>query len=190
LCCFSIDKILFIECVSKKCKLCQNNPNANSIHIVMMPSTYCNNYHISIEFSTYSHQFDDLLMYVVPMLVIFFHWTNIDKMSNILVLYQCHFKTRCYNVTLTSYQWLYQHWKLNILLRCCKSTHTKRGQVCDVTPPMTLCKAWVIHLHVPQLYPYSCQVSHVMQEHESTCKWGETTMLDVHSIFSNNMICT
>jgi hypothetical protein len=69
----------------------------------MMPSTYCINYHINIESSTYSHQFDDLLMYVVPMLVIFFHWTNIDKMSNILVLYQCHFKT-CYNVTLTSYQ--------------------------------------------------------------------------------------
>ncbi len=41
-------------------------------------------------------------------------------------------KTCCYNVTLTSYQWLYQHWTLNILLRCCKSTHTKRGQVCDV----------------------------------------------------------
>jgi len=61
----------------------------------------------------------------------FFHWTNIDKMSNILVLYQCHFKTCSYNVTLTSYQWLYQHWNLNILLRCCKSTHTKRGQVCD-----------------------------------------------------------
>jgi hypothetical protein len=62
----------------------------------------------------------------------FFHWTNIDKMSNILVLYQCHFNTCCYNVTLTSYQWLYQHWTLNILLRCCKSTHTRRGQVCDV----------------------------------------------------------
>ena len=61
----------------------------------------------------------------------FFHWSNIDKMSNILILYQCHFKTCCYNVTLTSYQWLYQHWTLNILLRCCKSTHTKRGQVCD-----------------------------------------------------------
>jgi hypothetical protein len=53
-------------------------------------------------------------------------------MSNILVLYQCHFKTCCYNVTLTSYQWLYQHWTLNILLRCCKSTRTKKGQVCDV----------------------------------------------------------
>jgi hypothetical protein len=52
-------------------------------------------------------------------------------MLNVLVLYQCHFKTCCYNVTLTSYQWLYQHWTLNILLRCCKSTHTKRGQVCD-----------------------------------------------------------
>jgi hypothetical protein len=61
----------------------------------------------------------------------FFHWINIDKMSNILVLYQCQFKTCCYNVTLTSYQWLYQHWTLNILLRCCKSTHTRRGQVCD-----------------------------------------------------------
>ncbi len=61
----------------------------------------------------------------------FFHWTNIDKMSNILVLYQCHFKICCYNVTLTSYQWLYQHWTLKILLRCCKSTHIKRGQVCD-----------------------------------------------------------
>jgi hypothetical protein len=61
----------------------------------------------------------------------FFHWFNIDKMSNVLVLYQCHFKTCCYNVTLTSYQWLYQHWMLNILLRCYKSTHTKRGQVCD-----------------------------------------------------------
>jgi hypothetical protein len=61
----------------------------------------------------------------------FFHWFNIEKMSNILILYQCHFKTCCYNVTLTSYEWLYQHWTLNILLRCCKSTHTKRGQVCD-----------------------------------------------------------
>jgi hypothetical protein len=72
LCCFSIDKILSIECMLKKCKLCQNNPNANSIHIVIMSSTYCINDHISIESSTYSHQFDDLLMYVVPMLVIFF----------------------------------------------------------------------------------------------------------------------
>jgi hypothetical protein len=116
----------------EKCKLCQNNPNANLIHIVIMPSTYCINDHINVESSTYSHQFDDLLMYVVPMLVIFFHWFNIDKMSNVLVLYQCHFKTCCYNVTLTSYQWLYQHWTLNILLRCCKSTRTKRGQVCDV----------------------------------------------------------
>jgi hypothetical protein len=62
----------------------------------------------------------------------FFHRFNIDKMSIVLVLYQCHFKTCCYNVTLTSYQWLYQHWTLNILLRCYKSTHTKRGQVCDV----------------------------------------------------------
>ncbi len=53
-------------------------------------------------------------------------------MSNILVLYQCHFRTCCYNVTLTSYQWLYQYWTLNILLRCCKNTHTRRGQVCDV----------------------------------------------------------
>jgi hypothetical protein len=61
----------------------------------------------------------------------FFHWFNIDKMLNVLVLYQCHFRTCRYNVTLTSYQWLYQHWTLNILLRCCKSTHTKRGQVCD-----------------------------------------------------------
>jgi hypothetical protein len=67
----------------------------------------------------------------------FFHWTNIDKMSNILVLYQCHFKTCCYNVILTSYQWLYQHWTLNILLRCCKSTRTKRGQVCDDVPSLT-----------------------------------------------------
>jgi hypothetical protein len=72
LCCLSIDKILFIECVLKKCKLCQNNPNANSIHIVIMPSTYCINDHINIESSTYSHQFDDLLTYIVPMLVIFF----------------------------------------------------------------------------------------------------------------------
>jgi len=72
LCCLNIDKILFIECVLEKCKLCQNNPNVNSIHIVIMPSTYCINDHISIESSTYSHQFDDLLMYVVPMLVIFF----------------------------------------------------------------------------------------------------------------------
>ncbi len=72
LCCLNIDKILFIECVLKKCKLCQNNPNVNSIHIVIMPSTYCINDHISIESSTYSHQFDDLLMYVVPMLVRFF----------------------------------------------------------------------------------------------------------------------
>jgi hypothetical protein len=72
LCCVSINKILFIECVLKKCKLYQNNPNVNSIHIVIMPSTYCTNDHISIESSTYSHQFDDLLMYVVPMLVIFF----------------------------------------------------------------------------------------------------------------------
>jgi hypothetical protein len=61
----------------------------------------------------------------------FFHWTNINKMSNVLLLYQCHFKTCCYNVTLTSYQWLYQHWTLNILLRCCKNIRTKRGQVCD-----------------------------------------------------------
>jgi hypothetical protein len=61
----------------------------------------------------------------------FFHWFNIDKMSNVLVLYQCHFKTWCYSVTLTSYQWLYQHWTWNILLRCCKSIPTKRGQVCD-----------------------------------------------------------
>jgi hypothetical protein len=30
---------------------------------------------------------------------------------------------------------LYQHWTLNILLRCCKSTHTKRGQVCDGHAP-------------------------------------------------------
>jgi hypothetical protein len=132
LCCRSIDKILFFECVLKKCKLCQNNPNANSIHIVIVPSTYCINDHISIESSTYSHQFDDLLMYVVPMLVIFFSLINIDKMLNVLVLYQCHFRTCCYNVTWTSYHWLYQHWTLNILLRCCKSTHTKRGQVCDV----------------------------------------------------------
>jgi hypothetical protein len=68
-----------------------------------------------------------------------FHWFNIDKVSNILVLYQCHFRT-CYNVTLTSYQWLYQHWTLNILLRCCKNIHTKRGQVCDdywKSPPKT-----------------------------------------------------
>jgi len=72
LCCLSIDKILFFECVLKKCKLCQNNPNANSIHIVIVSSTYYINDHISIEYSTYSHQFDDLLMYVVPMLVIFF----------------------------------------------------------------------------------------------------------------------
>jgi hypothetical protein len=28
-----------------------------------MPSTYCINDHINIESSTYSHQFDDLLMY-------------------------------------------------------------------------------------------------------------------------------
>jgi len=67
----------------------------------------------------------------------FFHWFNIDKMLNVLVLYQCHFRTCCYNVTLTSYQWLYQHWTLNILLRCCKSTHTKRGQVCDVMGILT-----------------------------------------------------
>jgi hypothetical protein len=60
------------ECVLKKCKLCQNNPWANSIHIVIMPSTYCINDHINIESSTYSHQFDDFLMYVVPLLVIFF----------------------------------------------------------------------------------------------------------------------
>jgi hypothetical protein len=63
----------------------------------------------------------------------FFHWFNIDKILNVLVLYQCHFRTCCYNVILTSYYWLYQHWTLNILLRCCKSTHTKRGQVCDVS---------------------------------------------------------
>jgi len=62
----------------------------------------------------------------------FFHWFNVDKMSNVLVQYQCHFKTCCYNVTLISYQWLYQLWMLNILLRCYKSTHTKMGQVCDV----------------------------------------------------------
>jgi hypothetical protein len=75
----------------------------------------------------------------------FFHWTNIDKMSNILVLYQCHFKT-CYNVTLTSYQWLYQHWTFNILLRCCKSTHTKRGQVCDgPMVPLTLDPTKQVH---------------------------------------------
>jgi hypothetical protein len=73
LCGISIDKILFMECVLKKCKACQNNPNANSIHIVIMPSTYCINHPIGIESSTYSHQFDDLLMYVVPMLVISFH---------------------------------------------------------------------------------------------------------------------
>ncbi len=72
LCCLSIDKILFIECVLKKCKLCQNNHNVNSIHIVMMPLTYCINDHINIESSTYNHQFNDLLMYVVLMLVIFF----------------------------------------------------------------------------------------------------------------------
>ncbi len=69
LCCPSIDKILFFECVLKKCRLC---PNANSIHIVTLPSTYCINDHINIESSTYNHEFDDLLMYVVPMLVIFF----------------------------------------------------------------------------------------------------------------------
>jgi len=63
----------------------------------------------------------------------FFHWFNIDKMSNVLILYQCHFKTCCYNVTLTSYRWLYQHWTLNVLLRCCKSTHIKKGQVCDAS---------------------------------------------------------
>jgi hypothetical protein len=72
LCCLNIDKILFIECVLKKCKLCQNNHNVNSIHIVMMPLTYCINDHINIESSTYNHQFNDLLMYVVLMLVIFF----------------------------------------------------------------------------------------------------------------------
>jgi len=54
-------------------------------------------------------------------------------MSNVLILYQCHFKTCCYNVTLTSYRWLYQHWTLNVLLRCCKSTHIKKGQVCDAS---------------------------------------------------------
>jgi len=42
LCCLSIDKILFFECVLKKCKLCQNNPNANSIHIVIMPINILN----------------------------------------------------------------------------------------------------------------------------------------------------
>jgi len=56
----------------KECKLCQNNLNANLINIVMMPSTYCINYQISIESSTYSHQFDGLLIYVLLMLVIFF----------------------------------------------------------------------------------------------------------------------
>jgi hypothetical protein len=73
-------------------------------------------------------------------------------MSNILVLYQCHFKTCCYNVTLTSYQWLYQHWTLNILLRCCKSIHTKRGQVCD----MIFLPFWHMYKiqHVLTLHPY------------------------------------
>jgi len=56
----------------KKCKLCQKNLNANSLHIVIMLSTYCINDHISIESSTYSDEFDDLLMYIVPMLVLFF----------------------------------------------------------------------------------------------------------------------
>ncbi len=108
LCGLSIDKILFMECVLKKCKVCQNNPNANSIHIVIMPSTYCINDHIGIESSTHSHQFGDLLMHVVPIWSYLFHWFNIDKMSNVLVLYQCHLKTWCYNVTLTSYQGSYQ----------------------------------------------------------------------------------
>jgi hypothetical protein len=72
LCCLNIDKILSIECMLKKCKLCQNNPNANSIHIVTMPSLYCINDCISIESSTHYHQFDDLLMYVVPILIILF----------------------------------------------------------------------------------------------------------------------
>jgi len=75
-------------------------------------------------------------------------------MLNVLVLYQCHFRTCCYNVPLTSYQWLYQHWTLNILLRCCKSTHTKRGQVCDVA-----LLRWVFIVIKP---PPACDLMSVM----------------------------
>ncbi len=39
----------------KKCKLCQNNPNVNSIHIFIMPSTYCINDHISIKRESEPH---------------------------------------------------------------------------------------------------------------------------------------
>jgi hypothetical protein len=111
--------------VLKKCKLCQNNSNANSIHIVLMSSTYYINDLISIESSTYNHQFDDFLMYVVSMLVIFF---LID-----LILID----VKCFNVISMSFQDILQcHLNiismiistLNILLRCGKSILTNRDK--------------------------------------------------------------
>ncbi len=122
-------------------------------HIVSIIISILNIQHIVINLMTYLCMLCQCWSY-------FFHWTNIDKMSNILVLYQCHFKTCCYNITLTSYQWLYQHWMLNILLRCCKSTHTKRGQVCDVQPKPRW-KAWKMPLFCGMirtwLYVNSCE---------------------------------